>query len=567
MRKLLILTVLSIWGSFTALCTETLTDFHNRIGKETNLQRLKSSAKKEWKAYHKNHQLSNLQRYNLVMSFIYARNGNINKRLHTLLWLEKNSAGSDEIRLIADYHIAYLLLNSEAFQISREYAFRALKKCPKYHPMYAPILTIVASGYYESGQFNKAKRYFSMAFHAFQQENLLLRASQLNNIGLCESKLKHFSSAKSYFGRGIFLLKSVKGYRAEQFTEIISGNLGSVYFLEQRYNLARKLLERELNYCKKYGGEKDQTLSPASQLLAIYAAIGYTAGQKEILNYLRHAADSLEYPGRYPDYSQQIYNHFVKTDNTREKSQSGSILLTKMNLHYKKNMSQQTELRDILFRNKIRYLNGSIRSQQQLFRQISNKKQLYLVLSFCAILSGLAGIYLVKKLYTNKHIIAHQKHLLLQNEHVLLQQENQLHQDQIAALAMYMHVRSQTENAFLEKLREIKRKKKTDTAEVVRELQFIINNIISIDRHIGRQTTKTNTFSKFCNQLKSKHPALTDEDIQLCCYFQMRLTSKQIAVIYSTSDGAIRVHKNKIKRKLELSQDESLDSYLMQFGN
>ena len=128
---------------------------------------------------------------------------------------------------------------------------------------------------------------------------------------------------------------------------------------------------------------------------------------------------------------------------------------------------------------------------------------------------------------------------------------------------MNLAVKIETEKVFLNKLKEIKRKKSTDTIEVIRELQLIVSNLLNIDEKMIQSSMEANQIdAAFKVELLKAHPDLTTLDIQFCCYFRLRLSAKEIGSIYKMSDVSVRVRKNKIKQLIGLSSTQSLHSYL-----
>ncbi|TVZ47954.1 LuxR C-terminal-related transcriptional regulator [Olleya sp. Hel_I_94] len=70
---------------------------------------------------------------------------------------------------------------------------------------------------------------------------------------------------------------------------------------------------------------------------------------------------------------------------------------------------------------------------------------------------------------------------------------------------------------------------------------------------------------KFFNQLKIKHPKLSHKDLKLCAYIKMNLVTKEIAPLMNISTRGIETHRYRLKRKLNLSSEDSLTDYLNSF--
>ena len=69
----------------------------------------------------------------------------------------------------------------------------------------------------------------------------------------------------------------------------------------------------------------------------------------------------------------------------------------------------------------------------------------------------------------------------------------------------------------------------------------------------------------FFNQLKEQFPKLTHKDLKICAYIKMNLTTKEIAPLLNISTRGVETHRYRLKRKLNLDNDNSLASYLRNF--
>lgn len=67
---------------------------------------------------------------------------------------------------------------------------------------------------------------------------------------------------------------------------------------------------------------------------------------------------------------------------------------------------------------------------------------------------------------------------------------------------------------------------------------------------------------EFRKRLQVKHPSLTKTDIEVCSFIKLGLSRKEIANLRKTSMDAIKSTRFRLKKKLKLSADESLDEYI-----
>lgn len=70
--------------------------------------------------------------------------------------------------------------------------------------------------------------------------------------------------------------------------------------------------------------------------------------------------------------------------------------------------------------------------------------------------------------------------------------------------------------------------------------------------------------SNFLSKLKEKVPTLSGNDLKLCAYLKMNLSSKEIAQLMSVSNKAVEVSRYRLRKKLEVSSETNLFDYLIE---
>ena len=67
---------------------------------------------------------------------------------------------------------------------------------------------------------------------------------------------------------------------------------------------------------------------------------------------------------------------------------------------------------------------------------------------------------------------------------------------------------------------------------------------------------------EFIKKLKNLHPELSKTDIEICSLARIGLNRKEVANLRNTSVDAVRMSRIRIKKKLNLSANQSLDDYI-----
>lgn len=67
----------------------------------------------------------------------------------------------------------------------------------------------------------------------------------------------------------------------------------------------------------------------------------------------------------------------------------------------------------------------------------------------------------------------------------------------------------------------------------------------------------------FFRELKHRHPDLTPNDLRLCAYLKMNISSKEIAPLLNISVRGVEIRRYRLRKKLELEHDDNLVEYMM----
>lgn len=72
----------------------------------------------------------------------------------------------------------------------------------------------------------------------------------------------------------------------------------------------------------------------------------------------------------------------------------------------------------------------------------------------------------------------------------------------------------------------------------------------------------TNSSPLFVDYLRNHYPELTEGDIKMACYIQAGMTAKQIANMLLIQPASVKMNRHRLRRRLHLSSEESLESVL-----
>ncbi len=72
-------------------------------------------------------------------------------------------------------------------------------------------------------------------------------------------------------------------------------------------------------------------------------------------------------------------------------------------------------------------------------------------------------------------------------------------------------------------------------------------------------------YKDFFDKLEAAHPGLTKTELKFCAYLRIHMSSQQIASVMDISMEAIRKNRYRIRKKLELETENSLEEYINRF--
>lgn len=72
-----------------------------------------------------------------------------------------------------------------------------------------------------------------------------------------------------------------------------------------------------------------------------------------------------------------------------------------------------------------------------------------------------------------------------------------------------------------------------------------------------------NADSEFFKKLKNLHPDLSPNDLKLCAYLRLNLSSKEIAQLINISPKSVEIKRYRLRKKMSLTSNENLTDYIL----
>ncbi|TWI79267.1 two component regulator with propeller domain [Lacibacter cauensis] len=106
-----------------------------------------------------------------------------------------------------------------------------------------------------------------------------------------------------------------------------------------------------------------------------------------------------------------------------------------------------------------------------------------------------------------------------------------------------------------------------DNPKAIQELKKMIKTLSEDDQMDQEWENFTKHFDKvhsdFVVSLKEKHPSITNNEIKLCAYLRMNLSTKEIAQLMNISVRGVEISRYRLRKKLGIASEVSLFDYLI----
>ena len=99
---------------------------------------------------------------------------------------------------------------------------------------------------------------------------------------------------------------------------------------------------------------------------------------------------------------------------------------------------------------------------------------------------------------------------------------------------------------------------------VSRVVKIIDKNLNNTDDWKMFQEAFNNADKNFLKKVKDKHTSLTPNDLRLCAYLRLNLSSKEIAPLLNISPRSVEVKRYRLRKKMNLPHDSNLTSYILE---
>lgn len=359
-------------------------------------------------------------------------------------------------------------------------------------------------------------------------------------------------------------------------------NLADFYFQkfyakEISYEIAKDSMMKYLEKVERISSTIDQNFELRASSLGMKAQLALANNDVALAEqYLLTAYNNLKTEKSRPAFY-TLYNVTIGLHKLYEEKQDykNAYAFLGINQVYKDSIFNEDKIYEV-HALKAKYENDKIKEEIKFLETESKQQKIqnYLVI-IVSILSISTLIFFVKnyrqklKLQKSKSVILEkqnteaqaqvnlekEKQARLSAERKILKLENEKMQKEVMVSGLHLD----RKNELLEDIR-----KELANSATNADLQKSLKQDKRIEKSLNETVKEFEEINPvFFQKLKVRSSdTLTALDLKYCAYFHLELSTKEISQVFNVEPKSIRMKKYRIKQKLNLDKDESLESYL-----
>lgn len=123
-------------------------------------------------------------------------------------------------------------------------------------------------------------------------------------------------------------------------------------------------------------------------------------------------------------------------------------------------------------------------------------------------------------------------------------------------------------NEFMLKVRDtVKELSKVNSKESIRKLVKDIDRNLAEDEGWAQFTKHFDqVHGDFLSNIKKAHPTLTPQEIKLCAYLRMNMSSKEIANLLNISVRGVEISRYRLRKKLDINRETNLVDFMLEYS-
>jgi len=383
----------------------------------------------------------------------------------------------------------------------------------------AGITTNIGSIYIDLNDLEIARTYYLKGLEIFQKSsNISGVAHAYFKLGLLDEMQEKYTDALANLNKSLELQQQI----------IVNGSGSKTMFLvETNIHIGIVLLALgEFQKAKEHLTTGYEMAQKTKQLSLIALSAQYLS---DYYSKNKKFEQALNFYEVFKQYSDSIYND----DNVRQ--------LTQLELQYQFDAKlKEAEL------------------QRKLEEQKRQRQNLIYLLILGSLLMVLVIVILLLRLEKNK-----KRKIALERKS--LSEKLEYTSKELTTYVMYLLRKNEFIMSISQKLKKILIEAKPENKKVIKELVSELQSNTDMVSWEEFEVRFQQVYTDFYTRLIDTYPDLSPNELRLCAFFRLNMTSKEIAAITYQSLNSIKVSRYRLRKKLALPTDESLVRFLAKF--
>ncbi len=432
----------------------------------------------------------------------------------------------------------------------------------------ATALNSIGGIFYYQADYNSALHYFNESLKIRQRTgNPKDIAASLNNIGEIYRLQNQYDLALDYYNRAVEINEK-NNFQTN--LAINLSNIGLIYSANDNSTLASNYFERSIAINRQTENKEGliaALLASGNHLIKVgkfekavetFAETLQIANEIKDLEGLRDATAGLAQSYEEQGLINQAFDYYKKHAHYKDslfninKAEQLDEIQTRFALDLKE---KELALKD----NEIALL--------QREQKLNYSRQLLLLLSILLLL--IFGLLIYGKLQSRNRknkLLLSQKESLNKAREQLMQAELKNKTNELTNFALHLGEKNKFLHELKNELKNLRNSQDDERENRIRELLINVQQNLQIQKELDEfQKTVNLTNHGFIKKLKQHFPDLTKNEERLCTMLRLNLSSKEIAALNNTSIRAVEMGRYRLRKKLNLDQEQNIIAFLQEF--
>ncbi|MCK5855893.1 MAG: hypothetical protein KAG64_00290 [Bacteroidales bacterium] len=402
------------------------------------------------------------------------------------------------------------------------------------------------------GMYKSSIKYFHKAIKINSAYNYVEPLSiNYNNIGLSFLYMDNIDSSYFYLNHSLHLIDSL-GLALRK--SAINVSFGELYLKKGNYTQAINYFRKTLGFDLSNHPDQNEILRDVYKgLMESYELMGdFENALKNYKNYIKYETNIIYYK-----QNALILQNQILSDRDAHLHQ---INLTRSKLDLEKKINQLISILLV-----IALLMVVLLSYVFMIRIKKSKQTTELELQK----NEIQALELEKTKLSKKNLEFELKQIeqeqnLKKIERIRLEEKVQSQNRELTSQAIHLMSKNEVLSSIEQNISKISDKADILSSKFYREIKFIISDSLRMDEDwqiFRRHFTEVHPL--FFENLKTNYSNITTDELKLCAYLKIQLSSKEIARLLNITTVAVNKRRNRLRKKLEISSNDDFYGFFL----